>query len=199
MKKFAFTISMAAALTATPIAHAANNCLNVQLQNTDGQLIPIIIGMPDFSVVCGDALKSLRNSSKFPSVFSKADPVYTHFCFVSNPEGIPARLGNRNVIVHTKSVWTKDFAPYVPGLLDNGTDNMATVITEWRILDELTELPLGKVYTMDGLDVASSSELNTVVGGTGLFFNVKGAVRVDSHFDNFGIVHMDSINGKICL
>ena len=150
--------------------------------------------MPTFN--CAPVVSALKYSKQFPSVFAEDTPrLFTDLCFVSTPEGIRASIDEREVIIHSASAWTTDYNPSLFG----GPDNTGSVITQWTVIDADTEFPLGKVFTMDTINLIDSTELDTIVGGTGWFLGLKGAIRINSTLEpSTGRVNISSIAGTVC-
>lgn len=214
-KKLAVITNLIFCLASFTAAEAANKCLDLRLDNS---LEPNLLRPTFTPEECALVQTRLQSSGKFPDIFTPQgnnlllSGLGTPLCFISNRQdpyyitsGIHATLGNRKIIIDSASIWTNQFQPNLPEFGIAGTDNQASVITQWIVSDSVTNKTIGKGYTADLLDTRSlaetgaSSELNVVIAGTEKLAGASGSVRVNSQINAAGFPVITSISGKICI
>ena len=186
----AMTLAVGIVLSAIP-ANADPNCMAITA--------PVLeIAATD----CDQVWPQLQATRQFPDVFAGAGKKLG-LCYVSTGPA-PASIGNNPVtIASSVSGWTSDFFPV---LFPQGTDNLATVVTQLTIAD-LRGNSLGKLFTRDTIDLSqifttgTASEEDVIVGGTGPLQNAKGTYRVASvPEDPFAAkVKLTNLSGVVCI
>jgi hypothetical protein len=175
--------------------YADSSCKSLQL-TTPGTISPT-------DCMASGILSDFNASKQYPDVFANSNyqfPFGVTICYVSNGD-LSATLDGEPVLLATQSMWTTDFKPALLGF-PGYSDGMGSVITQVSVYNAAHKLQ-GKVFLRDAIVFnlpASSSELNTVVGGSGRYANVKGALRIDSHdIASTDTVPLSSVTGTLCM
>ncbi|PPD30386.1 MAG: hypothetical protein CTY19_16050 [Methylomonas sp.] len=214
-KKLALIANLIIGLASFTTADAAKKCSELRLDNSQE---PNLLRPAFTPEECALVQTRLQSSGKFPDVFTPQgnnlllNGLGTPLCFISNRKdpyfitsGIHATMGNRKIIIDSASIWTNQFQPNLPEFGFAGTDNQASVITQWVVSDDVTNKLIGKGYTTDILDTRSlaetgaTSELNVIIAGTEKLVGASGSVRVNSQMNAAGFPVITGISGKICI
>lgn len=197
-KKIAITTNLIACLASFSLANAADICMEVKTENTAADISPI--GQLEIAD-CKDIWTTLKASHKFPGIFWQTPPKLLDLCYVSSPESIRAKLGSTDVLVTSKSAWTSDLIPNPAG-----GDFLANIISEWTIRNSINNSVIGKIYSMETLDVVNAKELSVIISGSGKLSGAKGSIRIhstpleiDPLTQTVTLLEINHLSGNLCI
>ena len=209
IKKLTLSISLFICLTIFASANASEICLKISASNS-GQLT---------KANCNTVWQDIASTGIFPGVFSSPvrEPMLYPLCYVSVAKftaTLTSKYGReKEVLVSSKSAWTTDLEPFIlsplaaPGspyspLSFEFNDNTASIVSEWTIYDpNRNDRVIGKIYSMDILDLIRSKEVTVIINGTGNYYRARGSVVIESQATDmeFNTVELTKISGTLCF